>query len=312
MTAQSEPISARHYFAFALCCAIWGSTWLAIRVVVRDIPPFRAAAIRFVIAAAILLVVAVAQKLPLPANRHEWRVIAILGITMMALPYGLLFWAEQHITSSVTAVLYSSLPLCVALLTPAITGKPVPRAAIYSMLVAIGGIAMLFQVDLRASVRTLLGGTAVLVAVVASSFSYIYAKQLASNIHPVVATGLQLIIGAAFLGVASVIMERNEPSRWTQSSLAALIFLATFGSAIAFAVFYWLLRHMHAYQLSTINLITPLVAIAVGALILHEFITPMMLLAAAVVLGAVGFVIKAESDEPAQLNLVRPTPPESQ
>jgi drug/metabolite transporter (DMT)-like permease len=107
-------------------------------------------------------------------------------------------------------------------------------------------------------------------------------------------------------------MERNEPSRWTQSSLAALIFLATFGSAIAFAVFYWLLRHMHAYQLSTINLITPLVAIAVGALILHEFITPMMLLAAAVVLAAVGFVIKAESDEPAQLNLIRPAPPEGQ
>jgi drug/metabolite transporter (DMT)-like permease len=311
MSQTSAAISTRHYLAFALCCAIWGSTWLAIRVIVRDIPPFRAAAIRFVIAAAILLVVAIAQKLSLPANRREWTAIAILGITMMALPYGLLFWAEQHITSSMTAVLYSSLPLCVALLTPAITGKPVPRTAIYSMLVAIGGIAILFQVDLRASVHTLLGGTAVLVAVVSSAFSSIYAKQHASNIHPIVATGLQLIIGAAFLGTASVIMESNEPSRWTRSSFTALLFLATFGSAIAFAVFYWLLRHMHAYQLSTINLITPFVAIAEGALILHEFITPMMLLAAIVVLGAVGFVLKAEGDEPAQLNLSGLIPPKS-
>jgi drug/metabolite transporter (DMT)-like permease len=308
---QSEPISTKHYLAFALCCAIWGSTWLAIRVVVRDIPPFRAAAIRFVIAAAILLVVAILQKAPLPASRREWRAIAILGVTMMALPYGLLFWAEQHITSSITAVLYSSLPLCVALLTPTMTGKPVPRAAIYSMLIAIGGIAILFQVDLRASIRTVLGGTAVLIAVVASAFSSIFAKQETRDVHPVVAVGLQLIIGSAFLATASILMEANEPSHWTRASISALIFLATFGSAIAFAVFYWLLRHMHAYQLSTINLVVPFVAIAEGALILREFITPMMLVAAVVVLGAVGFVLRAESDEPAQLNLSRPAPPES-
>jgi drug/metabolite transporter (DMT)-like permease len=107
-----------------------------------------------------------------------------------------------------------------------------------------------------------------------------------------------------------VVMEGHEPSRWTRSSLAALIFLATFGSAIAFAVFYWLLRHLHAYQASTINLVVPIVAIAEGALILQESITLMMMLAAAVVLGAVGFVLKAESDEPAVLNLSQPVPPE--
>src|SRR3954447_3339777 len=164
MMPDSTRLTAKHYLGYALCCAIWGSTWLAIRVVVREVPPFRAAAIRFVIASAILLTVAVAQKYPLPASRREWRALSILGFMMMALPYGLLFWAEQHISSSVTAVLYSSAPLCVALLTPAMTGKPVPRAAIYSMLIAVGGIAMLFQVDLRASVNTLLGGTAVLIA----------------------------------------------------------------------------------------------------------------------------------------------------
>jgi drug/metabolite transporter (DMT)-like permease len=311
MDAQSEPISAKHYLAYTLCCAIWGSTWLAIRVVVRDIPPFRAASLRFVIAAVILLVVGLVQRASLPQTPREWRSVALLGVTMMALPYGLLFWAEQHITSSVTAVLYSSLPLCVALLTPAITGKPVPRAAIYSMLVAIGGIAILFQVDLRASLNTVLGGTAVLVAVVSSAFSSIFAKQTTRDVHPVVGTGLQLAIGALILGTASVLMEGNQPAHWTNSSIAALIFLATFGSAIAFVVFYWLLRHMHAYQLSTINLVVPFVAIAEGALILQEMITAMMMLSAVVVLGAVGFVLKAESDEPAQLNLARPASPEN-
>lgn len=309
---SDSPLAPKHYFAFALLCAIWGSTWLAIRVVVRDFPPFRAAALRFVIGAVLLFLLAMVQRAPLPANRREWSAIAILSVTMMALPYGLIFWAEQHITSSMTAVLYSSLPLTVALITPAMTGRPVPRAAIYSMLVAIGGIALLFQVDLRASVNTFLGGTAVLIAVLSSAFSSIFAKKNTSNVHPVVATGLQLIIGSAFLGIVSILMESQQPSVWTRSSLAALIFLATFGSAVAFAVFYWLLRHMHAYQLSTINLITPFVAIAEGALILHEFITGMMLLAAVVVLGAVGFVFKAESDEPSQLNLRQSIPTETE
>src|SRR3954469_16573461 len=104
---DSPRLTAKHYLGYALCCAIWGSTWLAIRVVVRDIPPLRAAAVRFVIASAILLVIALARKAPLPSARREWQSTLILGITMMALPYGLLFWAEQHITSSITAVLYS-------------------------------------------------------------------------------------------------------------------------------------------------------------------------------------------------------------
>lgn len=278
---------------------------MAIRVVVRDIPPLRAAAIRFVIASVILLAVAFAQKASLPAGRREWWATFVLSITMMAFPYGLLFWAEQHITSSITAVLFSSLPLMVALLTPAMTGKPVPRAAIYSMLVAAGGIAILFQVDLRATLKTLLGGTAVLIAVFSNAYSYLYAKRETLAVHPVVGTGLQLIIGSAFLGIASLVLESGQPTHWTRSAIASLIFLATFGSAIAFAVFYWLLRHMPAYKLSSLNLVVPFVAIAEGALILHEAITPMALLASVFVLGAVGFVLRAENDELAQLNLSR-------
>ena len=229
--------------------------------------------------------------------------MSILSVTMMALPYGLIFWAEQHVTSSVTAVLYSSLPLATALMTPAMTGRPVPRGAVYSLLVAVGGIAILFGVDLRASADTFVGGLAVLVAVLSSSWSAIFAKKEAGNIHPVVFTALQLFGGAVLLGALSFALERHEPSTWTGSSELALVFLATFGSAIAFAVYYWLLRYMDAYKLATINLIVPFVAILEGSFILREMVTGMMLFSAMVVLGAVAFVLKAQSDEPAQLNL---------
>ena len=301
---NSEPkINFRHFTAFALLCAIWGSTWMAIKIVVHDVPPFRAAAARFLIAAALLALVAVAQKAPWPRSLRDWRAVLVLSITMMALPYGLIFWAEQHVSSSITAVLYSSTPLVAALLTPWMTGRSVPRAAVYSLLVAVGGIAILFQVDLLASPDMLLGGLAVLVGVVSSSWSTVYAKKEAHEVDPIVSTGVQLFVGGSVLALLSLGVERGQPSDWRTSSVLALLFLAIFGSAIAFVFYYWLLRHLDAYKASAVNLIVPFVAIVEGALILHEMVTPMMLLSAVVVLGSVAVALKAQSDEHSQLNL---------
>src|ERR1051325_95388 len=102
---------------YVSCCLIWGSTWLAIRVVVRDVPPLQAAAVRFFAAAVLLLSVVLLQKRSWPKDKREWNAIFVLSISMMAVPYGLLFWAEQYVTSSMTAVLYSAMPMVVALLT---------------------------------------------------------------------------------------------------------------------------------------------------------------------------------------------------
>ena len=305
MNKASGHLGRRHYLAFALLCAIWGSTWLAIRVVVHDVPPLRAAAARFFIAAGVLAVVALVQKAPLPKTNKEWRATLVLSLTMMALPYGLIFWAEQHISSSITAVLYSSSPLMAALLTPAMTGRPVPRSAIYSLLVAVGGMAMLFDADLSGSIHSIIGGVAVLVGVIASSWSSVYAKRETNEVHPVVSTALQLFVGAVALGILSLTVEKNQPADWTTPSVLALLFLAIFGSAIAFALYYWLLRYMDAYKATTINLIVPFVAILEGSLILHEMITAMMLLSAIIVLGAVGFVLKAQMDDPVRLQISR-------
>ena len=278
---------------------------MAIRVVVRYVPPLLAAGLRFVIGAALLLGLAGIMRLSLkmPRGRRDWLVIGLLSFTMMALPYGLLFWAEQHISSSITAILYSSSPLMVGLLTPIVLGKSVPRTALAAMLVGMAGIGVLFNVQLLISRETVLGGIAVLIAVFCSSFSTVYVKKEGLGVNPIVSTGLQLGFGSIFLLLASDVAERGQPVEWNPRSLLALLFLAIFGSAIAFAVYYWLLRHIHAYQATTLNLVVPFVAIAEGALILGEMITPSMLLTAIVVLGSVGVVLRAESTDITQLKL---------
>lgn len=294
------PIRAIAYISL---CLIWGSTWMAIRVVVRDVPPFRAAGVRFLIAAVVLGLFGLMQGRKLPSSAGQWRALVMLSVTMMAFPYGLLFWAEQYVSSSLTAVLYSASPLATALMTPVVMGKPVPRAVYASLLVAFGGLAALFNFELRADANALIGGLLVLVAVVSSSFSVVYAKRETREIDPVVSTAVQLFGGAVALLGASLGLERGQPADWNAQSIAATVYLAVVGSAVAFAVFYWLLRHMHSYKITTVNLIVPFVAIAVGSVVLHERITWPMMASALVVLGAVAVTLRAESEELTEMKL---------
>jgi len=102
---------------------------------------------------------------------------------------------------------------------------------------------------------------------------------------------------------ASLAAERGRPSAWTPHALLALLFLAVVGSAVAFALYYWLLRHMQPYQISTISLVIPIIAIIEGAAILQEPISPIMLVASLVVLAAVAGVLRAQASQPAPITL---------
>lgn len=299
-------LTRKHYIAYGVICLIWGSTWGAIRLLVRDVPPLRAAAVRFFFAAIILLGIALTRKDKLAITARQWRALVILGIAMMGLPYGLLFWAEHRISSSLTAVLFSSCPLFVALFTPLLTRTTVPRRAVFAMLIALGGMATLFYSELSISLYFLLGGAAVIVAVISSSWASVFAKREIGDVNPLAGTAVQFCVSAAVLFCASLLAERDQPSNWSRTSILALAFLTIFGSVAAFSVYYWLLGKMHAYQLSTLNLVVPVIAMAEGALLLRERLPVLMVVATVLVLVAVATVLRAEDSEDAvELGLIR-------
>jgi drug/metabolite transporter (DMT)-like permease len=277
-------------------CLIWGSTWLAIRVVVRDVPPLEAVAVRFLAAGVLLLGMAWLQKRRWPAEGGEWNAILILTVTIMALPYALLFWAEQYVTSSMSAVLFSASPLAVSLITPTMMHRKVPRRAVYAMVMAFGGILVLFYENPSTNRMVIIGGTAVLVSMLLTSWSVVYAKQRLRDVDSVVATGLQSLLGSVVLFWGTWSLEAHQHARWTTRAAVAMAFLTIFGSAAAFVIYYWLLKKLQPYQLSTISLIIPLVAILLG-LLDGERIPLLMLLAVLVVLGSVWSVLRAETDK---------------
>jgi drug/metabolite transporter (DMT)-like permease len=292
---QSGSLGRMEILGYITLCLIWGSTWLAIRVVVRDVPPFEAVAVRFLAAGTLLLGMALLQKRPWPAG-GEWNAILILTLTIMALPYALLFWAEQYVTSSMSAVLFSASPLAVSLITPVMMHRKVPRRAVYAMVMAFGGIMVLFYENPSTNRMVIIGGAAVLVSMLLTSWSVVYAKRRLRNVDSVVATGLQSLLGSVVLFWGTWSLEAHRHAIWTRRAIVGMGFLTIFGSAAAFVIYYWLLKKFQPYQLSTISLIIPLVAILLG-LLDGDRIPLLMLFAVLVVLGCVWSVLRAEADK---------------
>ncbi|MGC2694201.1 MAG: EamA family transporter [Candidatus Angelobacter sp.] len=293
---QGSPSFTRGQFlGYISLCMIWGSTWLAIRVAVHYVPPLEAAALRFLMAGGLLLCMALLQKRAWPHGASQWNAILVLSASIMAVPYGLLFWAEQHVTSSMSALLYSAMPLAVSLFTPAMMHRKVPRQAVFAMVIGFGGLLTVLN-NLSATRRSLIGGVAVLVSMALSSWSVVYAKKRLREVDSVVATGLQLLFGSVVLLWGTWALEAHRHAVWTRAAFGAMAFLTIFGSAAAFVIYYWLLKQLQPYQLSTISLIVPLIALLEG-LFAGEPIPLMMVIAVAVVLGSVWSVLRAEQEK---------------
>ncbi|HET9180751.1 MAG TPA: EamA family transporter [Candidatus Angelobacter sp.] len=301
---MAGPLTRAQLLGFAALCVIWGSTWLAIRLVVREVPPLDAAAIRFFAGAILLLTIAVAQKRRWPAGEKQWNALLVLSVTIMAVPYGLLFWAEQYVSSSMTAVLFSGMPLLVSLFTPLLLRRSVPRRALLALLVGFGGLLLLFPSGLSASSSALLGGIAILLAVILSAWSIVYAKYRLQDVDPVVATGIQLLFGSVVLFWGTWALEAHSHALWTRTAVLALSFLVLFGSCAAFVIYYWLLKRMQPYQLATTSLITPVIAVLEGALFAHEAVPLLMVIAMAVVLGSVGTVLLSSQQQQSETGKV--------
>ena len=133
-------------FGYLFLCMVWSSTWLAIRVVVRDVPPFKAAALRFVLAAGILFVWGWIRRAKWPREERQWNAIVVLSFTMITIPFALVFWAEQYVSSSMTAILYSAVPLVVATtLGTHRAGRRPPAQTVAAVTLVLAAVYILFN-----------------------------------------------------------------------------------------------------------------------------------------------------------------------
>jgi putative membrane protein PagO len=261
--------------AFALNCLIWSSTWMAIKVGLRGAPPMTAVGVRFAIAAALITAVVVARKLPVPRTRAFLRLGLFLAVCHLALPYVLVYWGEQHISSGLTAVLYSTMPFMVALLARAILGDPLPARKIAGIASGIAGVSLIFsdKVGLGGDGSAPLGIAAILLSVFFASLSSVVIKKHSSSYHPIVSLTVPFVVASLLVAAVAFPVERQSPLQFDGLTWFTILYLAIAGSFVAFAVFFWLMKRVDVTVVSYQTFIIPVLAVLWGWLFLDETVS---------------------------------------
>lgn len=273
-----------------LLCVVWGTTWYVIKVGLVDLPPFWFAAVRFIVAGLILWAVILLQKIPLPRARRDWVLLAVTGFLQFSFNYSTVFWAEQYISSGLAAVLQATIPAFGLL--AAWVHLPQERVTwrkVTAILLGVVGVATIFVEQLRVDNWTAFAGC---VAIVAGAFaaaeSSVLTKRFGSSLHPASLVFGQMACGLLPLLLVGFFKEGSPLKfRWTMSALLSVFYLAVVGTVVAFWFYYWLLKRVESTKAMTIALVTPLVAVIVGALALDERLLPQTFLGGALILGSV-------------------------
>ena len=287
----------------ALLCVIWGTTWSVIRVGLRGIPPFTGVALRFAIAAVLLLAVSYAMRVELGRKPREKLLWLLTGIFAFAVSYGVVYWAEQWVPSGLTAVLFATYPLFVAIighfLLPAERMGGLERVGI---LIGFAGVGVIFSSDFEA-----LGGRQVAVASAvmllspsAAALSSVLVKRWNDGIHPFSLAAVPMLVSAVIMGAVAVGFERDLPIVWNRASVGALLYLAVAGSAITFTLYYWLLSYLPAKRLALIAYVIPIIAVWIGALLDEPITLHAMIGSSMVIVGVVLAIHMPKRQSPAR------------
>jgi drug/metabolite transporter (DMT)-like permease len=270
---------------------IWGSTYLAIRVGVRSIPPFLMSGCRFVGAGGALYALLRFRGTPAP-SRGEWARASIAGLLMLTIGNGLVTWAERRVPSNLAALIVAAVPFYMALLDWVRPGgtAPAPRDLI-GIAIGASGMALLVSGGREgASEVTVVGMGALLVSGLAWSAGSLYSRYGRMHRHPVMAAAQQMLAGgAAMLAIASL---RGEPltvahAGVTAEGALALSYLTLFGSLVAFSAFGWLVKATSTARLSTVAYVNPVVAVILGWALLDERLGTRAITGALLILAAV-------------------------
>ena len=280
--------------AFVALCLIWGSTWLAIKVGLRDLPPITFAGIRFVLAALILYGIILVRGIRLPWAARDWRLLAWTGFLSITINYALVFWAEVHISSGLAAVLNATIPLFgLPLAHRSLAAEPMTPHKVGGVVLGVLGLAIVFGAELGGNGTVAAwASVGVMVASLAGAHAGVLVKARGTHLDPAVLAGVQMAAGSVPLVLGGMALEGNPfQLHWTPSALASLAYLTVVGSVIAFLAYYWLIRHIDVTRVLLIPLITPLVAVGLGVAFLGESVGWGTAVGGTAILGGVGLAV---------------------
>ena len=269
VTAKTDRPVWLTLLAFAIIYFVWGSTFLAIRIGVHEVPPLIFAGLRFLPAGAVLTAWMMLRGERLPTAR-QWGSGCLLALLMFVVDYGLLFWAEQRVPSGVAAVMMATIPAFIALAEIVLlrTRRLTLRLGI-ALLVGIAGVAVLVShsVSLGAAALDWRGALALLVGALAWSVASVLSRRLPLPESRGMSSGTQMLLGGAMLMLTAAAFgefRSFHPAAVSRGAWVALAYLVVAGSIIGFTAYVWLLSHESPTKVGTYAYVNPVVAVVLG------------------------------------------------
>jgi len=269
MESVSHPRAWKLLLAFAIIYFVWGSTYLAIRVGVREIPPFLMAGMRFLVAGIVLYAWMRARGTPSPTAR-EWSGATLLAVLIFVFDYGLLFWAERRVPSGIAAVMLATIPVFMTLSEVWIIKSQRLTARLAAALITgIAGVAVLVNRSgsFGDSPVDTLGACALIVAAISWSLASALTRKVPLPSAKTMSSGIQMLAGGVLLTLAATLLGEFRGFRMQAVSARAwlaLAYLIVAGSIVAFTAYVWLIHHESPTKVGTYAYVNPVVAILVG------------------------------------------------
>jgi drug/metabolite transporter (DMT)-like permease len=286
-------LSGRRLAMYVFLCAVWGSTWLVIKVGLEDLPPLWFGGLRMALACALIAPFALARR---GRAKAPGRTAAIFwsGTLQIGLNYACIFLAEKRIDSGLAAVLFATFPLFAGLFAHAmlpdepLTGRTAGSAALGILGVAVIEAPAVRTLFAGTIARAMLeGGALILTSSIVAAYANVYNKKYLKDTPPDWNVWLQTFAGSAFLLLLAVVFEPSARLSWTPRAVGSLVYLAVLGTALPFAGLFWLLRRVPVSIIGTIPIVDTVIAVALGSLILGESFSPRVLVGAGLILLAV-------------------------
>jgi drug/metabolite transporter (DMT)-like permease len=291
---ESESFRIRLILSFFAIYVLWGTTFLAIRIAVEELPPLFAAGARFFLAGVVLYAFMVAKGERAPTLRH-WRSLTIMALLMFVAEYGPLFWAEKYVPSGVVSVLAATLPILTMILEMVILRQQRMRPMlVVAVLTGFAGVAILLMPGGRQHLA-LIPCIAILAGATTWSLGSVLTRTMElPKSRPVTAGAAMMLGGVMLLVISAGLGEMHTFPHISIRAVLALLYLIVFGSLLAFTAFVWLLAHMPATRVSSHAYVNPIVAVALGYFAAGEIITWRIMAGSLLVLVSVFLILRRD------------------
>lgn len=286
------------YLAWISVCIVWGTTYLAIRIGVHDLPPMLFAGLRWILAGTILYTFLRIRNYTRP-NRSEIIHSGIIGILLLGFGNGLVVFAEQWIPSGLAALIITTVPLWLVLFESLLpNGSKLNFEIISGILLGLVGIILIFSSDINEFLKTenFLGIAAIIFAVITWALGTLYSKYRKLKTHPLMTASFQMLIAGSLQVLLGLVLGETSDIRLNHEGIFAFFYLVIFGSLLGYAAYIYAISYLPISLVSTYAYINPIIALFLGWLILDENINSTIIISTVLIFISVT-IIKRGADK---------------